>query len=256
MESTTRLYLQDSYCFGTNATIIAVQGNAFACDQTCFYPGGGGQPADEGTATVIDGLTLAIGSARADADGIVWHVCGTELPTNILRKPVVLAVNKDRRLALMRYHTVLHVLNTIVLRDYAGWITGVQMRTDYSRIDFKVENFSPAMCAELEVKVNAVLSESHNLKTYTIPEREFHQRDDLLRTLEAKPPVLDGLVRVVEIEGFDAQACGGTHVHNTTRVGKFSIFRTDNKGRINKRLYIRLDPLIVGLTQFAKGYRK
>jgi misacylated tRNA(Ala) deacylase len=139
------------------------------------------------------------------------------------------------------------VLNTIALRDYSGWITGVQIGTDYSRIDFKLEDFSPALAAELEDKVNSVLSGNHNLKAYTIPEREFRQRDDLLRTLEASQPVLHGLVRVVEIEGFDAQACGGTHVHNTKEVGKFSIFRTDNKGRLNKRLYIRLDAPMVGL---------
>jgi misacylated tRNA(Ala) deacylase len=242
MESTFRLYLQDSYCFETDANIIAMEGNALACDQTCFYPGGGGQPADRGTATVINGPTLEILSARAGADGIVWHVCGSELSANIVGQPVRLVIDKDRRLALMRYHTALHVLNTIVLRDYAGWITGVQIGSDYSRIDFKWENFSAALVPELEGKVNGVLSRNHSLTAYPLTEEEFRQRDDLLRTLEAKPPVLHGSVRVVEIEGFDAQACGGTHVHNTVEVGRFSIFRTDNKGRINKRLYIRLDP--------------
>jgi len=136
---------------------------------------------------------------------------------------------------------VLHVLNTIALRDYDAWITGVQIGTDYSRIDFKIEGFSAALCAELESKVNAVLQAAHALKSYDVPEEEFRQRRDLLRTLDAQPPVHRGRVRVVEIEGFDAQACGGTHVHSTTEVGKFSIFRTENKGRINKRLYVRLD---------------
>jgi misacylated tRNA(Ala) deacylase len=240
MEPTTRLYLQDSYCFETDATILAIQGNRFACDRTCFYPGGGGQPADKGTATVINGPTLAIVSAHTDADEMIWHVCDTELPANLAGRPVRLALDKDRRLALMRYHTALHVLNTIVLRDYAGWITGVQVGTDYSRIDFKWENFSSALVPELEEKVNIVLSGNHRLSAYTLPEAEFRQRDDLLRTLEAAPPVRHGLVRVVEIEGFDSQACGGTHVHNTAEVGRFSIVRTDNKGRINKRLYVRL----------------
>jgi misacylated tRNA(Ala) deacylase len=64
----------------------------------------------------------------------------------------------------------------------------------------------------------------------------------LLRTLEAKPPVSQGQVRVVEIRGFDTQACGGTHVNATSEVGWFSIFRTENKGKLNKRLYVRLDP--------------
>jgi len=149
-------------------------------------------------------------------------------------------VNKERRLALTRYHTVLHVLNTIALRDYGGWITGVQIGVDQSRIDFKLDSLSAAMCAELEGKVNAVLAGNHALKAYYLSEEEFRRRDDLLRTLEARPPVSDGRVRVVEIQGFDAQACGGTHVGSTSEVGRFAIVRTENKGRINKRLYVRL----------------
>jgi len=152
-----------------------------------------------------------------------------------------LSVNRERRVALARHHTVLHVLNTIALRDYAAWITGVQIGLDYSRIDFKWEGFTPVVCGEVENKVNAVLRGNHSLKSYYIPEDEFHKRQDLLRTLEVKPPVIGGRVRVVEIEGFDAQACGGTHAGCTGELGRFSIFRTENKGKINKRLYIRLD---------------
>ena len=117
----------------------------------------------------------------------------------------------------------------------------MQIAVDYSRIDFKLEGFSAALCAELERKVNIVLEANHALRAHYISEQEFRQREDLLRTLEVKPPVSQGRVRVVEIEGFDAQACGGTHVSSTSEVGRFSIFRTENKGKINKRLYVRLD---------------
>jgi len=93
----------------------------------------------------------------------------------------------------------------------------------------------------LEAKVNAVLVENHALRAYDISEEEFLRRRELLRTLAVAPPVVRGRVRVVEIEGFDAQACGGTHARTTAEVGRFTIFRTENKGRINKRLYIRLE---------------
>jgi misacylated tRNA(Ala) deacylase len=135
---------------------------------------------------------------------------------------------------------VLHVLNTIALRDFGGWITGVQIGVDYSRIDFKLDGFSAALATELERKVNAVLDANRALRAYYIPEAEFRTRVDLLRTLEVQPPVSAGRVRVVEIEGFDAQACGGTHARTTGEVGRFSIFRTENKGKVNKRLYVRL----------------
>jgi misacylated tRNA(Ala) deacylase len=241
MPATERLYLKDSYCFKAEATVCAIQPDSLAFDRTCFYPGGGGQPPDEGSARLQSGELLVIGSAHADADEIIWHVFHTPPPPAILGQSVQLVLNKVRRLTLMRYHTVLHILNTIALRDYQGWITGVQIGVDYSRIDFKLENFSAAVCAELEQKVNAVIAANHTIKSYAITEDEFHRREDLLRTLEVKPPISHGLVRVVEIEGFDAQACGGTHVHSTSEAGRFSIFRTENKGRINKRLYVRLE---------------
>jgi misacylated tRNA(Ala) deacylase len=243
MPATERLYLQDSYCFEAEATVCAIQPDSLAFDRTCFYPGGGGQPSDEGSARLQSGELLVIGSAHSDADEIIWHACQTPPPPASLGQSVQLVLNKARRLTLMRYHTVLHILNTIALRDYQGWITGVQIGVDYSRIDFKLENYSAAVCAELEQKVNAVIAANHTIKSYAIPEDEFRRREDLLRTLEVKPPISHGLVRVVEIERFDAQACGGTHVHSTSEAGRFSIFRTENKGRINKRLYVRLEQM-------------
>jgi misacylated tRNA(Ala) deacylase len=242
MGPTIRLYLQDAHCFEADATAVAVRENAVAFDQTCFYPGGGGQPPDEGSVRAGDGQILEIVSAHSDPEEVIWHTCKSAVPPDIVGQPARLILNKERRLALMRYHTVLHVLNTIALKDYGGWITGVQIGVDYSRIDFKLEGFSAAMSKEMEGKVNAVLEENHAVKSYYLPEEEFRKREDLLRTLEAKPPVSHGQVRVVEIHGFDAQACGGTHVKTTSEAGRFSIFRTENKGQINKRLYVRLDP--------------
>ena len=221
--------------------MVAVDDRALAFDRTCFYPGGGGQPSDDGTARLGNGETVQIVSAHADADEIVWHVTPSPVSPALLGRPAHPAVNRPQRLALTRYHTVLHVLNTIALRDYGGWITGVQIGVDQSRIDFKLDVLSAALCAELEEKVNAVVAGGHAVKAYYVSEEEFRSRGDLLRTLDARPPVSNGRVRVVEIEGFDAQACGGTHVDTTSAVGRFAIVRTENKGKINKRLYVRLD---------------
>jgi misacylated tRNA(Ala) deacylase len=240
---TMRLYWNDDHCFDTEARVVDVEDDAIAFDRTCFYPGGGGQPSDTGTVTLATGEVLEIASARSDQDEVVWHAVRGPVPRDIAGQSVRLSVNRERRVALAKHHTVLHVLNTIALRDYAAWITGVQIGVDYSRVDFKWEGFAPAVCGEMENKVNAVLRGNHSLKSYYIPEDEFRNRQDLLRTLEVKPPVIGGRVRVVEIVGFDAQACGGTHAKSTGELGRFSIFRTENKGKINKRLYIRLDAL-------------
>lgn len=237
---TARLHLDSDHCYQAAATVVGVRADAVACDRTCFYPGGGGQPADSGVIRLGDGSELAVASVAVDADDVIWHVTAAPPPV-VAGEPVTLVIDRARRAALARYHTVLHVLNTIALRDHGGWITGAQIATDYARIDFKLEGFSPALCAALEQKVNAVLDADLAVTSHTLPEAEFHARGDLLRTLEVRPPVRDGRVRVVEIAGFDAQACGGTHVPSTRAVGRCTIFRTENKGRINKRLYVRLE---------------
>lgn len=237
---TKKLYLDNDHCFETEAMVIAIQDNRLAFDQTCFYSGGGGQPSDNGLFVLQNQDEIEIESAYADENQVIWHVCKSTLNENLMNQNGILRINKERRIQLAKYHTVLHVLNTITLRDYQAWITGVQIGEEYSRIDFNFENFSAEISAELESKVNDVLKANHKIKSYYISEEEFVNRKDLLRTLDVKPPVIDNQVRVVEIEGFDAQACGGTHVDTTVDVGHFSIFRTDNKGKKNKRLYIKI----------------
>lgn len=243
MNPTRRLYLEDDYLFECEARVLAVDGLRLALDQSCFYPGGGGQPPDTGQLTLLDGRALPIEAVSADEVGLIWLHSTEEPPTSLIGQRVLARLDVSRRLALMRYHTVLHVLNTSMLRAYDAWITGVQMAADYARIDFKIEGFSPEWCPQIEAMVNAVIAADHTVKAYTISAEDFEARPDLLRTLVAQPPVKDGRVRVVEIVGFDAQACGGTHVHSTRDLGRFRIERTENKGRINKRFYIRLDEI-------------
>lgn len=123
VQPTTRLYWQDDHCFETTARIVGLSAQAVALDQTCFYPGGGGQPADEGWLWLPQGEMLAVPTVTA-ADGVIWHALSAPGAAECLGQSVTLRVNVARRLALMRHHTALHVLNTIVYRDYGGWITG------------------------------------------------------------------------------------------------------------------------------------
>ncbi len=238
---TERLYLQDGHALETEAAVVAIAGNAVAFDRTCFYPVGGGQPHDTGWIEIDAGERLEVSAVHADDAGVVWHeLAVTPAPTSIGRR-AALSVEPARRAALTRYHTVLHVLNTIAMQEYDGWITGAQIATDYARIDFKLDDFSAELRADLEGRVNEALARDYPVRSYYLSADEFAARTDLLRTLEARPPVYDGRVRVVAIEGFDAQCCGGTHVPSTHHIGRCSIFKSENKGRINKRLYVRLD---------------
>ncbi len=240
MIPTARLYLDDEQCLEAQAAVLAVRGSDLACDRSPFYPGGGGQPPDSGIALLADGTAVPVLAAQADGIGVVWHAC-TYPPPVSAGQSLRLLVDGSRRRALSRYHTALHVLNTLVQRDYGGWITGAFITTGYARIDFNLEGFSPVVLAELEAGVNAVLSGNHPVKAHYLSQAEFEQRPELLRTRNVQPPVVGGRVRVVEIEGFEAQACGGTHVQHTAEVGRFTILRTENKGKNNKRLYVGLE---------------
>jgi misacylated tRNA(Ala) deacylase len=238
--ATEKLYLTDAYCFGNEAEVLEAAGREVVFDATCFYPGGGGQPPDSGSISIPNELEIRVESCSKTADGRIMHHLTDEAPMALAGKRCCLRLDAKRRLAIMRYHTALHVFNTVMLRAFDGWITGAGMEADYAHLDFKVENYTDEMRARLESEVNDVLSRNLPIRDYYIPEDEFRSRQDLLRTLEAAPPIENGRLRVVEITGFEAQACGGTHVKNTSEVGRLSITKVRSKGRINRRFYLAL----------------
>lgn len=236
---TTWLYLDDAYCLENDAVIVAVDSHAVVVDRSCMYPGGGGQPPDRGKLVLDSGETVSVVTLTRDATGAVWHVCDVALRGARAGHSCKVHVDGDRRLRLMRFHTALHVFNTVMLRSFGGWITGVGMGPERSHIDFQVE-YRGELAQRVEEEVNDVLARHLAVGTYYISADEFHGRPDLLRTLEAEPPVEEGRVRVVEISGFEAQACGGTHVRDTGEVGRIRVVKVDNKGRRNRRFYIEL----------------
>jgi misacylated tRNA(Ala) deacylase len=233
----TRLYLEDPYLRAFDATVFAARDGWVALTRTAFYPGGGGQPADRGH-LVAAGEVLPVAEVREDEAGEVWHRIGCDLaPGSAVRGEL----DWPYRHALMRAHALMHVVNTVARDRYGGIITGVQLGPDKSRIDFKLAGFAREQIAELEERVNEVLAGDLPVTSRTIPEAEFRRRPELIRTLDVTPPVVEGRVRVVEMVGFDTQACGGTHVHTTGEVGRARVLKFDNKGKDNKRFYWELD---------------
>src|SRR5262249_1183717 len=137
-------------------------------------------------------------------------------------------------------HALMHVVNTIARDRFGGIITGVQLGPERSRIDFRLGRFAREQIPEPEGRVNEGPPRAVPLTSVTLPEPGVALPPGLSRTLDVKPPVIEGRVRVVEIAGFDAQACGGTHVHATSEIGPASIVKFDNKGKDNKRFYWEL----------------
>jgi misacylated tRNA(Ala) deacylase len=229
---TRRLYLDDSYQRDFDSEVVACEDAWCRLAATAFHPGGGGQPCDRGQ-LVVDDEPLAVTAVREDVAG-VWHQLARPVAVG---RSVRGTLDWPHRYAIMRHHALLHVVNTIAFRELGALITGAQIGAESSRIDLRVAGFSRDQLASFEGCVNDVIARDLPLTAVVIGEDEFRRRPDLIRTLNVQPPVVDGRVRIVEIGDFDAQACGGTHVHTTGEIGRVRLARFDNKGKDNKRFY-------------------
>jgi misacylated tRNA(Ala) deacylase len=235
---TKLLYHINSFTYECTAKVVAVEGDEIALDATVFYPGGGGQMADRGTITWDNqeeqGSVIAM-NKRGD---IVWHTIDCAPPP--VGTEVVGTIDWDFRYQMMRTHTALHILCGIIWKEFGVQVTGGQMYPDHARMDFSMENLNRERITSIEQMVNEAIEADYPIRVYTLPREKAFAIPDLVRTrINLLPPDIEE-VRIVEIVGLDLQADGGTHVNHTKEVGSIEIARTENKGRINKRLHIVL----------------
>ncbi|MBN1266240.1 MAG: alanyl-tRNA editing protein [Anaerolineales bacterium] len=234
---TTLAYLQDAYIKVLEAVVLEVGETGVVLDQSPFYPGGGGQPSDEGKLISNDDVYPVSKVFRKD--GKILHEIKGNLPD---KGAVVQAVlDWERRYNLMRTHTAMHILCGVIWRDYQASVTGGNMEPLKGRMDFEFEHMQKELVNEIEEKVNMEVQASRPISIRTLPREEAFKIPDLIRTKVNLLP--EGIleVRTVEIEGLDLQADGGTHVANTKEVGKIRIVDYKSKGKINKRLVVSLE---------------
>ncbi len=234
---TEALYQTDSYLREFDATVIAVEGSAVALDRTAFYPGGGGQPCDTGTLTAGGRVWPVTRVRRAGED--IWHEVEGEPPppgTQVRGQ-----IDWKRRYQLMRTHTAMHILCGVIWRDYGASVTGGNMEPLRGRMDFEFEHMRQELVREIEEKINAEVVAARPVRVNILPREVAFQVPDLIRTKINLLPEGIQQVRVVEIEGLDLQADGGTHVANTREVGPIRIADYMSKGKINKRIVVELD---------------
>lgn len=231
---TDPLFHHDAYLDRFDATVTAAEGSAAALDRTAFFPGGGGQPCDVGTLTA-DGRSFRVTSVGR-RDGEIWHEMERAAP------PAGAAVRGEldweHRYRLMRTHTALHILCGVVWRGFGAHVTGGNMTPLAARMDFELEQMSADFAARVESLANAEIAQARGVSVRFMPREEALTHPDLIRTkINLLPEGIDQ-VRVVDIDGLDVQADGGTHVANTRDVGRIRVIGHESKGRINKRLRI------------------
>ena len=234
---TELLFHDHSYLREFNATVTGVADAGVALDRTAFYIGGGGQPSDMGVLSA-DGREYAVSGVKRDG-GLLVHLIDGDRP--IAGSRVSGRIDWDRRYRLMRTHTALHILCGVVWRDYGALVTGGNMQPGEARMDFELERMSADFAEEVEAKVNEEVAAARSVLAANLPREEAEQIPDLIHTKINLLPSNIRKVRTIDIQGLDVQADGGTHVDNTTEVGRIRVVGHESKGRINKRLRIALD---------------
>lgn len=234
---TELLYMQDSYQKEFSAEVIAKGEGYIVLSQTAFYPTGGGQPCDLGIIETAKKEFEVVKVKREEGqvrhyirDGII------EVGERIRGK-----IDWQRRYKLMRTHTAMHAMSAIAWLDHQAQVTGGNMEPLSGRLDFEFENFNSELVAEIEKRVNEEISKGLAVSSRILPRSEAEQIPDLIRTKINLLPAALKEIRVVEIEGLDLQADGGTHVADTREIGRIKITGYKSKGRINKRIKIAVE---------------
>ena len=230
-----RLYITDSYLKSFEAKVEEVtDGKFIVLEKTAFYPNSGGQPSDTGV-LVRYGEVFPVVYAGLFGDKISHEVGREGL---VAGDEVTGTIDWDRRYHFMKSHTACHLLSAVIFRETGAMITGNQIGEDRSRVDFSLEEFDRSKLAEYVDEVNEIIKEDRAVKTSVLPREEAMEIPDLVRLAKEVPDREE--IRVVEVEGIDLQACGGTHVRRTGEIKGIKMLKAENKGKFNRRVYFEV----------------
>ena len=230
------LYYQDAYLKEFKAEVKEVNnGKYVVLDNTAFYPIGGGQTFDTGKliSNKREYNVVYVGKF----DGKISHEVYNEGLK--LGDKVKGILNWDRRYKLMRMHTATHIVSTLIHNETGALITGNQLEPDKARIDFSLEDFDKEKMKGYIEESNEIIKRNLSVNSYFVTKEEAEKIPGLVK-LTMKLPEREN-IRIVEIGDFDRQADGGTHVKNTSEIGKVVFLMADNKGKSNRRIYFTLN---------------
>jgi alanyl-tRNA synthetase len=215
MSETRRLYYDDAYLTEFEAEVVEAREHegrpAVVLDRTAFYPESGGQPWDTGT---LGGAAVL---AVLELDGAILHVLERPIEGGRVHGRVDWALRFDH----MQQHTGQHVLSQAFFEILKGETRSFHLGPDVSTLEIGLASAADADLDRVEDRANAVVWEDRAVKTYFVPEERIGEVP--LR----RPPKKAGLLRVVEVDGFDYSACGGTHVRRTGEIGVIKLARME-----------------------------
>jgi len=230
-----RLYYRDSFLTSFDAVVTDIRlvsrtgGEALwqvALDHSAFYPTSGGQPYDRGTlaATSRNGavLEVPVDEVEEDESGEVWHFTAKPLAAGT---PVHAVIDWGRRRDHMQQHSGQHLLSAIFSRELAAHTVSFHLGDETSTIDLDTASIAHASLERIERLANQIIAEDRPLSVRTVARTEA---DAMLAAGRLrKLPEREGDIRLIEIEGIDLNACGGTHLRSTGQIGGLALRATE-----------------------------
>ena len=228
---TEALYRADPYLKSCQAKAIKVAGDQVMLDQTVFFAASGGQPGDQGSLRNSE-IDAKVVDAYYDRDsGVIIHKVAGEVEQGA---SLIATLDWTRRYLLMRTHTALHLLCAAMKFP----VTGGRVGLGAGRLDFDMPD--PPDKAALQARLDELVASEAPVQTRWVDQAYLGANPDLVRTMAVRPPADQAKVSLVEIEGIDLQACGGTHVQNVSEVGRVLLGKIEKKGRLNRRVAIEV----------------
>ena len=229
------IFRSDSYLKSTEAKVLTILEDGLILDKTVFYPEGGGQPGDIGKIAANNYEADVINTIKSEHG--IMHRIDHKNGAISEGDSVNITIDWERRYSLMRMHTALHVLCSIV----DGAVTGGSVGVLKSRLDFDIPGERPEK-ENLTSQLMEIVDGDYPVTSSFISDQELEQNPDLIRTMSVKPPTGTGQVRMIRIgDDIDFQPCGGTHVKTTGEIGRVKISKIENKGKQNRRINLTWD---------------
>ena len=242
LQPTLLLYYEDAYIREVTARVMAIhkatEHYKIVLDQTAFYPLGGGQPFDAGMIKGANG-EAEVKEVRIE-NGIVRHI-GDVKGSIVVGETVTCGIDWNRRYALMRNHTLAHLMAEAVRRATGASceVVGSGLDLDKARLDIACQSSLGSLLPEIQKVANEVITEDRPVEIKTLQRNEaekyvarFHE------SLKTLPPQVQS-VRIVEVKDWHACACGGTHVKSLGEIGEAKVLRRMSKGKGIERIEFR-----------------
>lgn len=239
-EKTKRLYFDNPYQVEFEANVVKnlsyEENPAVVLDKTCFYPEGGGQPADKGT---LDGIPVI---HVFEKDDQIIHVLEKDVSSDAVKGEIDWSTRFDH----MQQHAGQHILSQCFVQLFDAATRSFHLGEETATLEVDMRNMSEEKAERAERLANDLVFQNKNIKT------RFYQEEEISNVQLRRPSKKTGDIRVVEVSDFDHTACGGTHPRSTGEIGTIKILRWE---RIRENVRLEFICGIRALQDYVRKHR-